>query len=231
MITIRPSHERGHADHGWLDARHSFSFGQYYAPEHMGFRSLRVLNEDRVRGGRGFAEHPHDNMEIITYVLDGALRHRDSAGHESTIHPGMVQVMSAGTGIRHSEANDSAEHPVHLLQIWIEPDQRGHMPAYAERRFETDVDHRLQLLVSGDGRDDSLRIHQDADVFRVSLEAGERAQHSLGDDRGVWVQVTSGELDVGEVSLQAGDGAIVERESEVAMHTHTGVEALLFDLP
>jgi hypothetical protein len=231
MITIRRSDERGHFDHGWLDTRHTFSFAGYRDPAYMGFRSLRVINEDRVRPGAGFGAHGHDNMEIITYLVDGGLAHRDSAGHEAVIRPGDVQVMSAGSGIEHSEYNASPDDAAHLLQIWIRPDRRDVEPAYADRTFApSSGDEGLRLLASRGGRGDSLPLHQDADVYRALLAAGSDAELELRDGRAAWVQVVAGELAVNGQSLAAGDGAAIEGEPALHLAARTDIEALLFDL-
>src|SRR5690349_6463620 len=186
MIRIRRSEERGHIDHGWLDTYHTFSFADYHDPQHMGFRSLRVINDDTVAGGGGFGMHPHRDMEIITYVLSGALEHKDSMGNGSTIRPGNVQYMSAGSGVRHSEFNPQKDEAVHLLQIWIEPDQKGVTPRYAEKSFENAPAGSLTLLTSKAGRDGSIAIHQDADLWLAKLDSGNRVAHTLGNGRHAW---------------------------------------------
>ena len=229
MITIRKSDERGHANHGWLDSFHTFSFADYYDPAHMAFRSLRVINEDRVHGGMGFGTHPHRDMEIITYVISGALRHADSMGHQAVMRAGDVQRISAGTGITHSEFNDSPTEPVHLLQIWIMPERKGVTPHYAEKAFGNAAGG-LTLIASHGGRDGSISIHQDAELHLGKLAAGGNAAHSLASGRAVWVQVFAGSLMVNGQPLAAGDAAAVEDESEVAFITRDGAEFLLFDL-
>jgi len=231
MITTRPGTERGHADHGWLDTWHTFSFAEYRDPEHMGFRSLRVISEDRVAPGRGFGMHPHADMEILTVVLSGALEHRDSMGNASTIRPGDVQRMSAGTGIRHSEQNASDDEPVHLLQIWIEPERRGLVPSYAEAGFPAEERRgRLRLVASRDGRDGSVSMHQDVDLYASLLEAGESVTHRLRPGRGAWIQIAAGTVNLNGVTLEAGDGAAVEDEESLTLEATSSSEFLLFDL-
>ena len=220
MIRIRRSDERGHADHGWLDARHTFSFAGYFDPDHMGFRSLRVLNEDSVQPGGGFPEHGHDNMEIVTYVLEGALAHRDSTGRAETLRPGEFQYMSAGTGIRHSEFNPSKDELVHLLQIWIQPAERDTQPRYEQRPFpvEPDVFQRIDLPIG-----------QDVRLYRATLGGEAALRHELDGGRGAWLQVTRGELALNGTELRAGDGAAIEEEPVLEV-TGGPAEALLFDL-
>jgi redox-sensitive bicupin YhaK (pirin superfamily) len=227
MITIRRSKERGHFDHGWLDTNHTFSFADYYDEKHMGFRTLRVINEDRVAPGQGFGTHPHRDMEIITYVLEGALAHKDSSGGDGVLLPGEVQHMTAGAGIRHSEFNASKEKPVHFLQIWILPERNGLKPGYEQKRFEIDG---LQLVASHDGRDGSLRMHQDADLFAGQLADGKEVKHALAKDRHAWIQVARGSLSVNGAALSAGDGAAVSDESSLAIRSKAPAEFLLFDL-
>src|SRR5919206_3542495 len=213
MITIRRAGERGHADHGWLDTWHTFSFADYYDPAHMGFRALRVINEDRVQPGQGFGTHGHREMEIVTYVLEGELGHRDSIGHGSTIRPGEVQRMTAGTGVLHSEMNASRDQPVHFLQIWILPDRAGHAPSYEQKAFpEGERRGKLRLVAAPDGSDGSVRIHQDARLYLGLLGPGERASHPLAPGRAAWVQVARGEATVNGQALRAGDGAAIEGE-------------------
>lgn len=232
-IVVRPSAERGHANHGWLDSHHTFSFGEYRDPAHTGFGPLRVINEDRVAPGGGFAPHGHRDMEIISYVLKGALEHKDSLGSGSVIRPGDVQVMSAGTGVRHSEYNASEAEPVHFLQIWVMPDGAGHAPRYDERRFDAaGRENRLRLIVSGEGRDGSLAIHQNADIYETRLDAGKGVELPLSPGRRAWVQVVSGSLRVGDTLLTAGDACAVEGETHLGMVAESaGAQALLFDLP
>jgi quercetin 2,3-dioxygenase len=231
-ITIRPADARGLADFGWLKSRHSFSFGQYYDPRHMGFGPLRVINDDRVAPGAGFGMHPHRDMEIITVVLDGALEHQDSLGTGSVIRPGDVQKMSAGTGIRHSEFNHSATEPVHFLQIWIEPAVQGVAPAYAEAHFPTaERQGRFRLVVSPDGRDGALSVQQDAALYLASLAPGETAGHTTEAGRRLWLQVATGRVRLGETELVAGDGAAIEGETSLRVTGIEDGELLLFDLP
>src|SRR3954468_19901114 len=214
MITVRPASERGHGQKGWLDTYHTFSFSDYQDPQHMGFRVLRVINEDRVAPGRGFGEHGHRDMEIISYVLEGALGHRDSLGHEAVLRPGEFQCMTAGTGIRHSEFNPSRTEAVHFYQIWLLPDRSGHTPHYDQRSFPEDERRgRLRLVASPDGRDGSLTIHQDAEVYLAALGPGDRVAHALRPGRYAWLQVLRGDVDLNGTSLVAGDGAAVGEES------------------
>jgi redox-sensitive bicupin YhaK (pirin superfamily) len=231
MIRIRRSNDRGHADHGWLDTHFSFSFSSYHDPAHMGFRSLRVINEDRVQAGMGFGSHPHNDMEIVTYVVNGKLAHKDSAGNTGTLERGFIQAMSAGTGIVHSEFNGSQEDDVHLLQIWIMPAERGVTPRYADAVFSDDEKRgRLRLLVSPDGADGSLPIHQDARIFASLLDEGVEIAHSIADGRHAWVQVVSGAVDVNGERLAAGDGAAVSEEEALTIRAASASELLLFDL-
>jgi redox-sensitive bicupin YhaK (pirin superfamily) len=233
MISIRPAAERGTADFGWLDSRHSFSFGHYYDPTHMGFGPLRVINEDRVQAGAGFDTHGHRDMEIISYVLEGALEHRDSLGTGSVIRPGDVQVMSAGTGIRHSEFNHSKQEGVHFLQIWLLPDEEGLTPRYDQKTFpDSEKRGRLRLVASPDAREGSVLIHQDADLFATILNTGESVKHRLNPGRAGWVQVARGEVTVNGKPARAGDGIALKGESEIAIVAQAdGSEVLLFDLP
>jgi redox-sensitive bicupin YhaK (pirin superfamily) len=231
MIKIRKAEERGHFNHGWLDTYHTFSFDQYYDPRHMGFRSLRVINEDRVDAGRGFPTHGHRDMEIITYVLEGGLAHKDSMGNGSIIRPGDVQRMSAGTGVRHSEANPSKDEPVHLLQIWILPDEEGIEPSYEEKRFDDEEKRgRLRLVASPDGSDGSVRLHQDARLYATVLDAAQQVVHQLQPDRHAWVQVARGSIEVNGQLLKQGDGAAVSEERELKITGKEPAEFLLFDL-
>lgn len=231
MITVRRSEERGAVDLGWLDSRHSFSFGHYYDPAQMGFRALRVVNEDRVAPGGGFPEHPHRDMEIITWVLEGALAHADSLGHEQVLRPGEVQTMTAGTGIRHSEYNASDAEPVHLLQMWVLPARAGLKPAYAQKAFpEAERRGRFRVLVSPDGRDGSLVINQDILLYDALLARGERAELQLGSGRHAWVQVARGLVEVNGVELRAGDGAAVSDERTLAIVATADAEVLVYDL-
>jgi quercetin 2,3-dioxygenase len=230
MITIRRAGERGHADHGWLDTYHTFSFADYHDPAHMGFRALRVINEDRVHGGRGFGTHGHRDMEIISYVLEGALGHRDSMGTDGVIRPGEVQRMSAGTGVMHSEMNASYDQTVHFLQIWILPESTGITPGYEQKLFPEDEKRgKLRVVASPDARDGSVKIHQDVMLYTTLLEDGESVTHDFAPDRYGWVQVARGEAEVNGQKLSAGDGAAIAKESRVTL-TGKGAEVLLFDL-
>jgi hypothetical protein len=231
MIAIRKSDERGVAEFGWLTSRHSFSFGHYYDPAHMGFGDLRVINEDRVRPGRGFDLHGHRDMEILSYVLEGSLEHRDTLGNGAVVRPGEVQRMSAGTGIRHSEYNPSPADPVHFLQIWIVPDRHGLPPGYEQKEFpEAERRGRLRRIASGDGREGSVTIHQDTDVYAASLAPGEAVRLPLRGGRRAWVQVARGSVHVNGVALDAGDGAALTEELAVEVHATTEAEVLVFDL-
>jgi redox-sensitive bicupin YhaK (pirin superfamily) len=232
MITIRKAEDRGHFDHGWLDTRHTFSFASYHDEDHMGFRALRVINEDRVRPGEGFGTHGHRDMEILSYVLEGALAHRDSTGGEGVLRPGEVQRMSAGTGVTHSEFNGSRDAPVHFLQIWLLPDRPGHRPSYEQKLFpEAERKGKLRLVASPDAADGSLAIHQDARVYASVLGKGEAVRHALAPGRHAWVQVARGEATVNGKALSAGDGAAISDEREVAIEGRGGGgELLLFDL-
>ena len=230
MITLRPSAARGHADHGWLDTFHTFSFADYHDPAHTSFRALRVINEDRVAPGMGFGTHPHRDMEILTYILAGRLAHKDSMGHGREIAPGQLQAMSAGTGITHSEFNPSRTDPVHLLQIWLLPDRRGHTPRYAEWTPVPGNADALTLLASPDGRESSAAIHQDARLFLVKLPASGEMTHALAPTRAAWLQVMRGTLTLDGHTLAAGDGAAVENETALTLHATEKAEALLFDL-
>src|SRR5690242_4559392 len=234
MITVRPSAERGHFNNGWLDPHHTFSFADYFDPKNMGFRALRVINEDRVAPGSGFGTHPHRDMEIITYVLEGALAHKDSMGNGSTIVPGDVQRMSAGTGVRHSEFNHSPSDPVHLLQIWILPEKAGITPSYEQKNFPAEEKRdRLRLVASQDGRQGSLKIHQDVNLYAALLEKDKGTRFDVAPGRNVWVQVTRGEISVNGNVLKAGDGAAIGNEPAIDFTGNTGPDAsefLLFDL-
>ena len=234
MITLRSSAARGHFNHGWLDTYHTFSFADYYDPKHMGFRALRVINEDRVAPGSGFGTHPHRDMEIITYVLEGALAHKDSMGNGSTILPGDVQRMSAGTGVRHSEFNHSQAESVHLLQIWILPEKAGIAPSYEQKNFPAEEKrNRLRLVASHDGRDGSLKVHQDVNLYAALLDQGKSVRLDLPPGRHAWLQVTRGEIAVNGKVLKAGDGAGIGDESAVEFSGKTcpdASEVLLFDL-
>ena len=231
MIRVRRSEERGLARHGWLESRHTFSFAEYRDPRHMGFRALRVINEDRVQPGQGFGTHAHRDMEIVTYVLEGALEHKDSLGTSSVIRPGEVQRMSAGTGVTHSEYNASRDALVHFLQIWILPERPGLAPSYEERSFPaTERQGRLRLVASRDGRDGALTLHQDAAIYAGLLATGDRTELGLRPGRHAWVQVARGAVKLGDETLQAGDGAAVSGESLLALEGVQPAELLVFDL-
>ena len=231
MITIRKSEERGHFNFGWLNTYHTFSFDQYYDPRFMGFRSLRVINEDFVAAARGFPTHGHRDMEIITYVLEGELAHKDSMGNGSIIRPGEVQRMSAGTGVRHSEANPSKEKSVHLLQIWILPSEEGIEPSYEQKNFTDDEKlGRLRLVASPDGSDGSVTIHQDARIFASLLDDSQQVTHQLEPDRHAWVQVARGRVEVNGKPLNQGDGAAASEERALTIIGLEPAEVLLFDL-
>lgn len=232
MIERRPAAERGHADHGWLDARHSFSFAGYYDPKHMGFGPLRVLNEDRIERGAGFPMHPHHDMEILTYVISGSLEHRDSMGNGGVIRAGEFQRMSAGRGIRHSEFNPSKIEPLHLLQIWIEPYRRGHLPEYEQRELaDADRRNRLALVAAPPGEEGALRLYQDARVYSALLDAGREVDLDLAPGRRAWIQVAGGAVRVGGQTLAAGDGAAVSGEPKLEITATEDADLLVFDLP
>jgi redox-sensitive bicupin YhaK (pirin superfamily) len=231
MIRIRRAGERGHFDHGWLDTYHTFSFDAYHDPRHMGFRALRVMNEDRVEPGRGFGTHPHRDMEIVTYVLEGALEHRDSMGNGEVLRPGEFQRMSAGTGITHSEFNPSRTEPVHLYQIWLLPDRREIEPSYEQNRFaEEERTNRLRLVASPAGEDGSLKIHQDARIFLANLDAGREVVHEVPQGRHAWLQVLRGSVELDGHEMQAGDGAAVSEEVALTVRALQDAEVMLFDL-
>ena len=233
MITLRPAEERGVTDLGWLDSRHTFSFGEYYDPSHAGFGPLRVINEDRVRPAAGFATHGHQDMEIISWVLEGALEHKDSIGTGSVIRPGEAQIMSAGTGIRHSEFNHSRSEPLHFLQIWILPGRRGLAPRYDQRSFpDSERRGRLRLIGSAGGRANSIVIHQNVEVYDTLLRTGDTVRHPLASDRRSWIQVVRGNIDVNNRPAAAGDGVAIEGEPMLTITSQRdGTEVLLFDLP
>lgn len=232
MITIRKSEDRGHANHGWLDTYHSFSFASYYDPRHMGFRSLRVVNEDRVQPGEGFPTHPHRDMEIVTYVLEGALEHRDSMGNGTVIRQGEVQRMSAGTGITHSEFNHSKEDALHFFQIWILPQKEGTTPSYEQKLFpEQEKRGRLRLIASAGGAEGSVTIDQDAKMYATLIDAGQEVVHRLERGRHAWVQAARGSITVNGHLLEEGDGAAVSDEDLVRLTARQPSEVLLFDLP
>lgn len=231
MLTIRRHDERGRADLGWLDSRHTFSFGHYRDPRHMGFRALRVINEDRVAPGQGFGAHSHSDMEIISYVLDGSLEHKDSLGNGAIIRPGEVQRMTAGTGITHSEYNPSPSQSVHFLQIWILPDRNGLPPSYEQKLFPAvEKQGRLRLVASPDGQDGSITVHQDTRLYLSHLGAGDSVAHPIAQGRHAWVQIASGTVTLNGTSLLAGDGAALSDERQAEIGADTGAELLLFDL-
>jgi len=231
MITIRKSDDRGHANHGWLDTRFTFSFADYYDPKHIHFRTLRVMNDDRIAGGGGFPTHPHRDMEIVTYVLDGALAHKDSMGNGSVIRPGDVQYMSAGTGVAHSEFNASDLETAHLYQIWMFPDKKDYEPIYDQKYFsEADKRGKLRLVASPDGRDGSVKIRQDNELYATVLARGESVQHALKPDRHAYVQVARGSVTLNGKELKTGDGAAVSAEKSVELTGVDDAEVLLFDL-
>jgi len=231
MIQVRKSNDRGHANHGWLDTHHTFSFADYHDPEHMGFRALRVINEDRVAPAQGFGTHGHRDMEILSYVLEGGLAHRDSTGGGGVIRPGEVQRMSAGTGVMHSEFNASRSEPVHFLQIWLVPDRRGITPGYEQKHFPPEQrEGRLRLIASPDAAEGSLRIHQDARVYTTLLGKGQSVTQALAPGRHAWVQVARGQVRIGDAVLSAGDGAALSDERSVTLTADEASEVLLFDL-
>ena len=232
MLQIRNSADRGHANHGWLQSQHSFSFADYYDAQQMGFGPLRVINEDKVAAGQGFGTHGHKDMEIISYVLDGALEHKDSLGTGSVLHYGDVQRMSAGSGVRHSEFNGSKEQPVHFLQIWIEPNVKGIAPSYEEKHFSPASKRgALRLIASDDGRDGSVTIHQDAAIYATMLDAGQQAALALAPGRIGYVHVVRGRVSVNGVALSGGDAARLTAESAVTLDDAAEAEVLVFDLP
>jgi len=231
MITIRRSNERGHFDHGWLNTYHTFSFDQYYDPRYMGFRNLRVINEDFVAAGRGFPKHGHRDMEIITYILEGALKHEDSMGNGSVIRPGDVQRMTAGTGVRHSEQNASDSERVHLLQIWILPNTVGLDPGYEQKAFSEDERRgRLRLIASEDGREGTVQVHQDISLFASVLPVGEEVERQMDQHRYAWLQVARGTVDINGERANQGDGVVAIGESSLRIHAAEDAEVLLFDL-
>jgi redox-sensitive bicupin YhaK (pirin superfamily) len=231
VITIRRSEQRGHFNHGWLDTYHTFSFADYYDERFMGFKSLRVINEDRVAPGQGFGRHGHRDMEILTYVLSGELEHRDNLGNGEVIRPGEVQYMAAGTGVEHSEFNPSKTDPVHLMQIWILPSRRGVQPRYEQRKFLTfsDAGH-MTLLASPDGRDGSIKINQDALVLATGLRSGQSAKYILSTGRAAWLQILRGSVTLNGQALASGDGASISEELSLTIYANDAAEAILFDL-
>ncbi len=231
MIQIQKAEARGHFNHGWLDAYHTFSFGDFYDPEHTHFRALRVMNEDRIEPGRGFGTHPHQDMEIVTYVLSGALEHRDSMGNGEVLRPGEFQRMSAGTGITHSEFNPSEVEPVHLYQIWLFPERKGIEPSYEQKQFPDEQRHnQLRLVASRDAAEGSLMIHQNARIFLSKIDDGEQVSHRLAEGRHAWLQVLRGSVLLNGDDLQTSDGAAVSEESSLAIQATSDAEIMLFDL-
>lgn len=231
MITIRKAQERGHANHGWLDSYHTFSFANYYDPNHMEFRALRVINEDQVSPGAGFGTHGHSDMEILTYVLEGALEHKDSLGTGSIIKPGEVQRMSAGTGIRHSEFNHSKTDSVHFLQIWLLPENKGLPPSYEQHAFGVAQNPgKLHLVAARDGREGALKVHQDVDLYAAVLEPNQGVSYTLKPQRHAWVQVARGEITLNGLPLDKGDGAAISDDTDIVIGATTDAEILLFDL-
>lgn len=231
MIQVRKANDRGHADHGWLNAYHTFSFASYRDPRFMGFRSLRVMNEDRVQPGEGFGTHPHNDMEIVTYVLEGALEHKDSMGNGEVLRPGEFQRMTAGTGITHSEFNPSDKELVHLYQIWLFPDRKGLTPSYEQKRFAPEEQqNRLRLVASPDAADGSLLIHQDARIYLSQINSGQSVTHPLQTGRYAWLQVLRGSVTVNETKLDTSDGATISDETELNISGNNNAEIMLFDL-
>lgn len=231
MITIRHSNDRGHAQHGWLDSYHTFSFSNYYDPAHMGFRSLRVINEDRIAPGQGFGTHSHRDMEIITFVLDGAIAHKDSIGNTEVLRPGEIQRMTAGTGIAHSEFNPADDAPTHLLQIWILPDRQGLPPSYEQIAVPlAERSGRLKTIASPDGRDGGVKIHQDLLLLTAVLAPQQQIEYQLAGNRAVWLQITRGEVTLNGHTLVAGDGAAIDRQDRISLEAVTDSEILLFDM-
>jgi quercetin 2,3-dioxygenase len=230
-LNIRRAEERGHGDHGWLKSSHTFSFADYYDAAHMGFRSMRVINDDRVAPGKGFGTHPHRDMEIFSYVLEGALEHKDSLGNGRVLKPGQIQLMSAGHGVSHSEFNPSGSEPLHFLQIWIQPSTRGLTPGYTEWLPKPEhADAPKVLVISSDGRDGSAMIHQDADIYRIRLKTGQTITHDLKAGRGAWLQIAEGALTLNGVGLHTGDGASTELAGKLTLTATQPTEAILFDL-
>jgi len=230
MIAVRKSEERGHANHGWLDSRFTFSFAEYYDPEHMGFRALRVINDDHIAAGQGFPTHPHQDMEILTYVLEGAVAHKDSTGTAAVVRPGEVQRMSAGTGVRHSEYNANKDKELHLLQIWIVPERRGQPPSYEQKALPPEaLDGKLCRVADREGKG-AVTIHQDVAVFATRLKKGQAVEHALGKARHAWVHVARGALKLNGQLLKGGDGAAVSDEARLQLEGEDAAEALVFDL-
>lgn len=232
MMQIRKSKERGGGDHGWLKSQHTFSFADYYDPENMGFSALRVINEDYIAGGTGFPTHPHRDMEIITVVLSGAVAHRDTMGNEAQVRPGEVQLMSAGTGVAHSEYNPLPKDVLHLLQIWILPDKAGHKPGYGQKSFADELKVKNWVLaVSGDGRDGSLKMNQDAELWLGRLDAGQQLKKDLNPQRNYWIQITKGDLTIDGEKLSAGDGVALRQSEAAELASSQGAEMIFFNLP
>lgn len=231
-MQIRKSKERGGGDHGWLKSQHTFSFADYYDPENMGFSALRVINEDYIAGGTGFPTHPHRDMEIITVVLSGAVAHRDTMGNEAQVRPGEVQLMSAGTGVAHSEYNPLPKDVLHLLQIWILPDKAGHKPGYGQKSFADELKVKNWVLaVSGDGRDGSLKMNQDAELWLGRLDAGQQLKKDLNPQRNYWIQITKGDLTIDGEKLSAGDGVALRQSEAAELASSQGAEMIFFNLP
>ncbi|WP_113626942.1 pirin family protein [Pectobacterium peruviense] len=229
MIYLRQAQDRGHANHGWLDSWHTFSFADYYDPDFMGFSALRVINEDFIEGGQGFGTHPHKDMEILTYVLSGAVEHQDSMGNKEQVPAGEFQIMSAGTGIRHSEYNASKDEQLHLYQIWIIPEKTGLTPRYEQKRF--DVLQGRQLVLSPDAREGSLKVFQDMTLWRWALKAQEQAEYQIQADRRVWIQVVRGSVEINGQKAETSDAFAVWDETAISVHASEDSEILLFDLP
>ncbi len=229
MIYLRKAEERGHANHGWLDSWHSFSFANYYDPNFMGFSALRVINDDVIEAGQGFGTHPHKDMEILTYVLEGAVEHQDSMGNKEQVPAGEFQIMSAGTGVRHSEYNPSDKDRLHLYQIWIMPDTQGLEPRYEQRRF--DAPQGRQLVLSPDARDGSLKVFQDMSLYRWALAPQEQSVYQIPADRKIWIQVVKGEVSINGTHAKTSDGIAVWDEQAISIHADSASEILLFDLP
>ncbi|MBK5072036.1 pirin family protein [Budviciaceae bacterium CWB-B4] len=229
MIYLRKADVRGHANHGWLDSWHSFSFADYYDPNFMGFSALRVINEDRVEAGQGFPTHPHKDMEILSYVLEGTIEHQDSMGNKERVPAGDFQIMSAGTGVRHSEYNPSDSEPLHFYQIWIIPDRKDITPRYEQKTFADK--HARQLVLSPDARDGSLKVYQDMELWRWTLDAKEKAEFSIKEGRRIWVQVVKGEVEINGVQASESDGIALWDESTMNITVHSDSEILVFDLP
>ena len=230
MMNVRTANERGHANHGWLDSYHTFSFASYHDPRWMGYRSLRVINDDLVMPGMGFGTHPHRDMEIITYILSGSLEHKDSMGNGRVISAGEVQYMAAGTGVQHSEFNPSKDEAVHLLQIWIQPDHKGVTPRYAEKSFTKAPEGVLHLVTSKTGREGSIAIHQDSDLWLAKLNAGQRVTHKLASGRHAWVHVAEGEVTLNAKILSGGDAAFIDEAGSLELSAQKPAQVLLFDL-